>query len=396
MWIRRLFPPLATLNAGPVRAGFPVSIAILTRDEERCIARCLDSVVGRGFDRILVVDTGSVDATRRIVDGYRQHGVQLIESPWSNSFAATRNVAIETAETGWVVFLDADEWLTEHNSERLGRCLSSLSGIEDLAHLAFTPIIHHVDRDEFTEDVPRILMADSGIRFRGPVHEYPVVPGPTDQPVGLVGLDIQFRHDGYDRAVATSKNKRKRNLALLRAARESDPDNPRWWYFTIRDGLPTLDRTEIVDLCATLRRLVEHNMATGDRRDAREYYRLALGAACQGLAGMGDWRTVHRYCDELDRVDGRDSPDAHYFRTVAELRHGAVTDRDLLRTIRVRRDDESVSASVVDPAGRHLDALVAALLARCRGAAQADRYLQLCAPWTDTFFERSKPRQPIS
>jgi hypothetical protein len=349
-------------------------------------------VVGRGFDNIVVVDTGSVDETVSIVDSYRRHGVQLVRFPWPDSFAAVRNFAIETVKTGWIVFLDADEWLAERSSDQLGPCLASLSAIRNPGRLAFAPIIHHVDHDLYTHDLPRIFRADSEIRYRGAVHEYPVLRGGSDESVDLIGLDIWLHHDGYDPVVARGKDKMNRNLTLLRAARESDPDNPRWLYFIVRDGLPTLDRAQLIDACTTVRNLVERQPATGDRRSAREYYRLTLSEACQGLAVLGDWRTVHRYCDELDHIDQRDSPDAHYLRSVAQLLNGVVTGRDLVRTMRLRRDDELVSTSAIDASGRHLDALIVALLARLRGAPDAERYRELCTPWTDVFFDRSRLR----
>jgi glycosyltransferase involved in cell wall biosynthesis len=391
-WIRRLFPPLAALDGGGPPIECPVSVVILTRNEERCIARCLASVIGRGFDDIVVVDTGSVDRTLSIVAGYRPYGVRSVQVPWPDSFAEVRNIAIETVKTGWIVFLDADEWLDERTSESLIACLASLTGIRGLDRLVFAPIIRHVDRDDVIEDVPRIFTADSAIRYRGAVHEYPVLPGVVDEPVGMVGLDIVFRHDGYDPAVVHAKKKRNRNLGLLRTARKRDPDHPRWLYFLVRDGLPVLDRAQILDLCAALRGLVGRDPATGDRRDARQYLRLTLYLACQGLAAMGDWSTVHRYCDELDRIDQCESPDAHYLRSVAELLNGVVTERDLLRTMRIRRADELVSTSAVDTSGRHLDALIVALLARLRSPSDADRYRELCTPWTDVFFERSRLR----
>jgi len=207
--------------------------------------------------------------------------------------------------------------------------------------------------------------------------------------VELFGLDVVFRHDGYDPAVAAGKDKRGRNLRLLSAAREADPDNPRWLYFLIRDGLPVLDHSQLVELCAALRDLVARDPATGDRNDARHYYRLALCTASRRLAVLGDWPTLLRYCDELDRVDQGDNPDAHYLRSVAELTNGVVTSDDLVRTIRLRRADDVVSTSAIDRSGRHLDALIVSQLSRCRGASEAERYRELCAPWTDMFFDRS-------
>jgi glycosyltransferase involved in cell wall biosynthesis len=384
-WVRRLFPPLDALEFGGDPASLPVTVVVLARDEERCIARCLDSVIGRGFDRIIVIDTGSVDRTPSIVDGYRRHGVQSIQVPWTNSFADVRNYAIDTVKTGWIVFLDADEWLAEQSADQLGPCLSSLSTVLHPERLAFAPVIHHPGDGKGLVDLPRIFRAESGIRYRGAVHEYPVLPG-TAQPPDLVGLEIWFHHDGYLPEVAVAKNKMDRNLTLLRAARDEDPDNPRWLYFLVRDGLPTLSRTQLIDACTSLRVLAVRDAPTGDRRTAHQYHHLTMCEACQGLAVIGDWDTIHRYIEELS------CPDAHYYRTMAALVTGAPDERDLLETIRLRRDEKWVSTSDLDASGRHLDALIIALLARFRGPTAAERYYELCASWTDVFFADSKMR----
>ena len=123
-----------------------------------------------------------------------------------------------------------------------------------------------------------------------------------------------------------------------------------------------------------------------DRRGATEYYHLALGAACQRLVTLGDWRTVHQYCDDLPTVD------AHYFRTMFELLSGSLTNRDLMRTITLRGDEQLILASAIDGSGRHIDALIVALLERFRDDVEAQQYLDLCTPWSDVFFDRSRLR----
>ncbi|WP_204005231.1 glycosyltransferase [Virgisporangium aurantiacum] len=359
---------------------------VLARDEERCIARCLDSVCGRGFDDILVVDTGSTDATPGIVDGYRTRGVRMLRHPWSNSFAAARNAAVDCVATGWIVFLDADEWLTGGS---VPARLAELSRFDDVSRLVFAPRI--ADRNGYSGDVGRIFRADSAIRYKGAVHEYPVIAGEPDEPVGIVGVDIRFDHDGYERSVVVGKDKRRRNLDLLDIARARDPDNPRWWYFTIRDGLPVLGHAQLVRSCTVLKRLADTPVATGDGRSGREYYRLALGQACQAFAAFGDWTSVHRYRADLPDAD------AHYFGAIAALARDVVTPHDLVGAIELRGRDELVADSVLDPAGRHLDALIVALLDRVRGEADAERYRDMCDPWTDTFFDgsRLRRRQPL-
>jgi glycosyltransferase involved in cell wall biosynthesis len=390
--IRRMFPPLTALSFGMSPRKWPTSIVVLARDEERCIARCLDSVACRGFDNILVFDAGSIDKTANIVNGYRDAGVRLIQTRWANSFADMRNLAIETVGSGWIIFLDADEWLTDASAKQLSSCLAALSAIDNSSNAVFAPIIFDVDRNEYSDQIPRIFRADSKIRYRGPVHEYPVISGVVDTPVHLVSLDILFMHDGYKQTIFAGKRKMERNLSLLNIARATDPDNPRWLYFTIRDGLPVLDGKQVVNLCTSLKNLMDREIATGDRRSARAYYRHALCLACQSLAYERDWYTVDYYCAQMDQIDQCASPDAHYFRSLFELLNGVVTDRDLRRTIERRRDDKGLSNSTLCPRGRHLDAIIAALLELRRSKVEADRYLEFCDPWNDIFFQHSRLR----
>ncbi|GLY51753.1 glycosyltransferase [Lentzea sp. NBRC 102530] len=382
-WVRQVLPPLTGLSHTGRRVSGRTSVVVLAKDEERCVARCLDSVLAGGFDEVLVVDTGSVDGTPDVVQAYADLGVRLVRVPWPGSFAQVRNLAVEAVGTGWVVFLDADEWMTERTARELRDCLDSVADLEGLPGLVFAPRVFDVDREVFEDTIPRVLRAEGHVRFRGAVHEYPVVRGDRDEPVGVVGLDLVFHHDGYRRDVVEAKGKRQRNLALLRAARAADPANPRWLYFLVRDGLPVLSRDEVAGLCDALRALVGRDTGTGDLLDATDYLRLALVFSCQGFAAARDWGAVLLFCDGLGPVD------ALYFRSMAEVAGGVVTREDLVHAVRTRQDSALVSDSAVDPSGRHVDALICALLGRVRSEEEAERYRELCDPWDDVFFERS-------
>lgn len=82
---------------------------ILTLDEEKHIARCIESVRGQ-CDSILVVDSGSKDRTREIAAGL---GAEVIESLWINhATQVNRAIAACAGKTGWLMRVDADEYLT--------------------------------------------------------------------------------------------------------------------------------------------------------------------------------------------------------------------------------------------------------------------------------------------
>ncbi|ALG10521.1 hypothetical protein [Kibdelosporangium phytohabitans] len=95
----------------------------------------------------------------------------------------------------------------------------------------------------------------------------------------------------------------------MKTALASEPDNPRWLCFFVRDGFVALGRDSIVEACTRLRELASSGVHTADLLSARDYQTLILPAACQALIALGDLRTAYRYCDELDELEA-DTPDA--------------------------------------------------------------------------------------
>ena len=84
-----------------------ISAAIITYNEERNIARVLESL--RCCDEIVVIDSGSNDRT---VELATKLGARVIDSVW-RGFAGQKNYASEHCEHDWVLSLDADEALSE-------------------------------------------------------------------------------------------------------------------------------------------------------------------------------------------------------------------------------------------------------------------------------------------
>src|SRR6185312_15523988 len=83
-----------------------ISAAIIAFNEERNIARAIESL--RFADQIVVVDSGSTDATREIA---AKAGARVIEEQW-RGYAAQKNFAATVAAHDWILSLDADEAVT--------------------------------------------------------------------------------------------------------------------------------------------------------------------------------------------------------------------------------------------------------------------------------------------
>lgn len=85
----------------------PVSIAIITKNEERNIEEALESV--KDFEEIVIVDAFSEDKT---LDICRKYTDKIFQYEWQG-FAKQKQLAIDKTTLSWVFVLDADERVTE-------------------------------------------------------------------------------------------------------------------------------------------------------------------------------------------------------------------------------------------------------------------------------------------
>lgn len=88
----------------------PVSVVILTFNEEKNIRDCIESILDL-TDEIFVVDSGSTDKTLEILSYY---SVKILHNPFNN-YSQQRNWALQTIDfkTDWILNLDADHRASE-------------------------------------------------------------------------------------------------------------------------------------------------------------------------------------------------------------------------------------------------------------------------------------------
>jgi glycosyltransferase involved in cell wall biosynthesis len=84
-----------------------LTVAIITRNESRVIARCLESVAWA--DQVIVLDSGSTDDTADIAR--RLGAIVTTTTDWPG-FGPQKNRALDLATCDWVLSIDADEWVT--------------------------------------------------------------------------------------------------------------------------------------------------------------------------------------------------------------------------------------------------------------------------------------------
>ena len=99
---------------------------ILTKNEEKNIERCLKSV--DFCDEVIVVDDFSEDKTVELVNKvFKVHKVdkdyKVFQRKLNNDFAMQRNFAMEKASGEWVLFIDADEEVTQELKNEISRVI---------------------------------------------------------------------------------------------------------------------------------------------------------------------------------------------------------------------------------------------------------------------------------
>ncbi len=100
-------PPNSLRAEGTEVRRASVSVIIITLNEAAHIAECLESVAFA--DEIVVVDSGSTDATRDIAESM---GARVVVTDDWPGFGPQKNRALDLATSDWVLSIDADERVT--------------------------------------------------------------------------------------------------------------------------------------------------------------------------------------------------------------------------------------------------------------------------------------------
>ncbi len=101
-----------------------LTIAIPVLNEERNLPGCFDAIGKNFVKKIVVIDSGSSDSTKEIA---LANGAEFVDFKWDGKFPKKRNWYLRnhTPDTKWVLFLDADEYLTTEFKEELTKALKN-------------------------------------------------------------------------------------------------------------------------------------------------------------------------------------------------------------------------------------------------------------------------------
>lgn len=187
-----------------------VSLCMIVRDEAAHLADCLEPVAGL-FEDVVIVDTGSRDATPQIAARYASC---VVPFAWRDDFAAARNESLRHARGEWVFWLDADDRLSPDQVAKLKQLLDDLDE-RPRAYLMDTvcPARFACEGVQLLTHV-RLFRRHPRLCWQGRVHEQ-LRPPLGELGYELVFCDVTIEHVGY-RDAAARQRKLQRDLRLLR------------------------------------------------------------------------------------------------------------------------------------------------------------------------------------
>ena len=193
-----------------------VSLCMIVKNEERVLQRCLDSVAGL-MDEIIIVDTGSTDATKEIAARYTD---KIYDFVWINDFAAARNFAFSKATMEYIYSADADEVLDEENRQALRTLKETLLPEIDIVQMYYTNQLSFGTIYNYDKELrPKLYKRNRNFRWEGAIHEQVVLqPVIYDSEIAITHLPENQHKDrdfaAFERMVSMGKplDKRLHNI----------------------------------------------------------------------------------------------------------------------------------------------------------------------------------------
>ena len=147
-----------------------ISLCMIVKNEEKHIARCLDSVAEL-VDEIIIIDTGSTDRTVEIVSNYTS---KVYTYPWEDDFSKARNYSFSKASMDYCMWMDADDILEETERDKFLQLKQSLASDIDIVMMKYNTSFDEAGKPSFSYFRERWIRNCAEYCWIGAVHE--VIP----------------------------------------------------------------------------------------------------------------------------------------------------------------------------------------------------------------------------
>lgn len=161
-----------------------ISLCMIVKNEEKVLARCLESVKNI-VDEVIIVDTGSCDKTKEIALNYTD---KVFDFKWCDDFSKARNFSFSKATKEYIMWLDADDVILKEDKKRLINLKHTLNKDTDIVMLKYNTGFDENGNVNFSYYRERILKREKNYTWISPVHEVIVPTG------NVIYKDIAITH----------------------------------------------------------------------------------------------------------------------------------------------------------------------------------------------------------
>jgi O-antigen biosynthesis protein len=176
---------------------------------------------------LIIVDTGSVDETPRIVESF---GGKLYHFPWCDDFSAARNESLRHAKGDWLFWMDSDDTIPPGCGLGLRGLVENQNEPSVAAYIMQVHCPGGAGRGGGEESVTvvdhiKLFRNLPELRFDGRMHEQ--ILGAVRRIGGNVNwTDLYVVHSGSDQSPAAQARKLERDLRLLNLELAERPEHP--------------------------------------------------------------------------------------------------------------------------------------------------------------------------
>lgn len=168
-----------------------ISLCMIVKNEEDVIGRCLESIKDL-VDEINIVDTGSTDKTKQIVEQFTD---RIFDFEWIQHFAAARNYSFQQATQEFILWLDADDVFTAEDQKKFKALKESFPADSDAVTMNYNLSFDDEGNVSSLLKRYRLVRRDKQFQWIGAVHEYLEVDGILyDSDVAVSHLPLSHDH----------------------------------------------------------------------------------------------------------------------------------------------------------------------------------------------------------
>lgn len=241
-------------------------------------------------DEIIIIDTGSTDNTKEIARKYTE---KVYDYKWINDFSAARNFGISKCTKDFVIWLDADDYISQKDSQAVSKLMTENIGW-DLCFLPYHYTYGHQGNSRLLFYRERIFRNHIGVHFQYPIHECLVIPE------GLKTTnykDVTIYHKTISRWEDNSTRNTKILLDALKTKKYSE--NFRFWWLLGREYAANEDNCKAIEISLKGISLLKEKIG---KQASQQYveisvlytrekqYTQALDFAAKSIAAYNLWR----------------------------------------------------------------------------------------------------------